>query len=222
MTDLLSSCFIDIDYYNSLLIDYPEDQIDVSIETDKVERFNLISNYVTTFFEKYTNRLLKSRDYSYLSTDTDSYNPDVTIFDGILGNFFYFPNYPVNSITTFIVSDNIILEASDYSDTSGYFLYKPAGKLKYYGGFDYGYLQNIKIKYNAGYSDTSMEYSTLQYLTFQAVKQLIDMNPSDNLILSETLGSYKYTNKTTSTNKSLIISSDIILLLDTFKRINFA
>ena len=225
MTELSEYCFIDLTYYNSMLLDNPDEQIDETTETDKVEKFNIICNYVTSFFENFTKRLLKERQYSYDILDTTSFNPpELAIFDGVKGFVFWFPNYPVNLLSEFIISDVLINEATDYLDTSGYTLFKSSGKLKYLGGFDFGYFNNIKCKYTAGYSETSnnSDYKLLQYLTYQAVNQLMNTEPSDSLILSETLGSYKYTNKTISSDKSLIISNDIINLLSPYKRISFA
>lgn len=187
-----SNSFIDIDYYNSMVGE--SDLIIVSSSGqsyDEIRLTNLI-NMVATFMELFCDRLLKARDFSYISTE-DSYDPKYSIFDPPPKSIFWFPTYPVNTITTFIISDTTILPASSYDDDTGYFLYNSTGKLVYYYGFDYGYNQNIKVKWNGGYTTDHKEYEELQYLQYLLVNNFWNNDPNDDGLLSETLGNYKYT-----------------------------
>lgn len=187
-----SNAFIDIDYFNQMAGD--EDLIVISSSEQSIDELRLetLINITTKFFEEFCNRLLKARDFSY-DPASDNYNPEYSIFDPPLKTIFWFPTYPVNSITEFTISDTAIIASTGYADDSGYFLYSKTGKLVYSYGFDYGYIQNIKVKWNGGYDTTHEEYKELQYLTYLFVKYLWDNDPNDDGLISETLGNYKYT-----------------------------
>lgn len=183
---LLSSAFIDSAYFRYMT----EEEIDEGSE-DEIRLIYLI-NAITVMFEKVCGRKLKARDFSYDPLSVN-YDFQYSIFDPPPRTIFWFPTYPVNSLTTFIVSDDTITEATDYEDTDGYFLYPENGKLVYSYGFDYGYNQNVKAVWNGGYSSTNSAYNELQYLTYQVVKKLWDSEPGDDEKISETLDNYKYT-----------------------------
>lgn len=183
---LLSSAFIDVDYFRIIT----DDDIDSGSNDEK--RLIYLINSVTKIFENICGRKLKSRNFSYDST-SDDYDPLYAIFDPPPEKIFWFPTYPVNSLTTLIISDETITASTGYDDDDGYFLYSKTGKLYYSYGFDYGYNQNIKTIWNGGYSSTDDEYAELQYLTYQVVKKLWDGDPTSDDLLSEKLGSYQYT-----------------------------
>jgi hypothetical protein len=183
---LLTTALIDIDYYETMS---GEDTTDI---TDRIE--NLI-NITTISFEKFCNRLLKARDFDYLSTSSD-YNQLYTIFDGIEGKQFYFPTYPVNTLTTLVISDLTITAATDYDDLDGYHLYNSRGMLIYHGGFDFGYNKNVKIKWNGGYTANHEDMEELKYLCFDMVRTMNQNieNAMNTTLKSEKIGNYAYTN----------------------------
>lgn len=184
--------FIDIDYFNLMANDEDLVVISSSGQSDDESRLENLINVTTKFFEEFCNRPLKARDFSYDPLSVN-YSPEYAIFDPPPKTIFWFPTYPVNSITEFIISATTIIAATDYTDDTGYFLYSKNGKLVYSYGFDYGYIQNVKVKWNGGYNSNHQEYSDLQYLTYLFVKFLWDNDPNDDGLISETLGNYKYT-----------------------------
>lgn len=184
---IANESFIDVDYYNSIA--------GTEIEEESAEYLNLesIINSTISFMEAVCNRPLKARDFSYDPED-ETYNEDFAIFDGIAGVTFYFPTYPVNSLTKLIISGVTVNEASDFDDTSGYFLYKKKGKLIYSGGFGYGYNKNVKMIYNAGYVEDTTDYLNLQRIQYDLVYNTMQNDGGvDGGIIAETLGNYKYT-----------------------------
>lgn len=192
--ELISIALIDIDYYKEIMGLTILSQTD----TDKVTGF---INSVSMTFEKFCNRPLVARDFDYAPTVTvdgvtsanPAYNEKYSIFDGIAGTEFYFPTYPVNSITTLMINDVVIAAATDYDDLTGYHLYNSRGKIVYYGSFYEGYNRNIKIKWNGGYAATAAEMEELKYLCFDMVKTLIN-SPTNPNLQSEKIGNYSYTN----------------------------
>lgn len=179
---LSTNAFIDYAYYNSL-------SGESFTSTD--QQLIILINTITEIFETTANRLLKARDFSY-DLDSVSYNADYSIFDPPENENFYFPTFPVNSITEIKISDVIITAATDYYADDGYVLYNRAGKLYYYNGFDYGYFKNIKIKWNGGYASGSPLYSALQYWTYLSVNKMLN-NTVNSEMLSESIGNYRYT-----------------------------
>jgi hypothetical protein len=176
--------FIDEDYFFYM---NNETEAYDDVEIDKIRN---IINYITNLFEYFCGRKLKARDfYSY---DEEDMEEEYAIFDPPRGEIFWFPTYPINSITSFTISGVNISEATDYDDTIGYFLYKKTGKLVYSYGFDYGYLKNIKVDWNGGYNDTHSEYAELQYLTYNMCSELWSINPGEGNLISETIGNYKW------------------------------
>jgi hypothetical protein len=159
-------------------------------DNDKKIMITWAINGVSEQFERFCNRPLKARDYSYLPADA-SYNPDRSIFDPPPKNVFWFPTYPVNSLTTLLVYDVAVAASTDNLATDGYILYNKTGKLIYDQGFYYGYYKTIKVKWNGGYSATSYEMSELQMLCFKMVNSLLGMK-SNPLLQSETIGGYQY------------------------------
>jgi len=182
-TILLSEyAFIDEEYFL-----YTSGETEDSNNSDKI---NILINYVTNLFEYFCGRKLKARDfYSY---DEEDMEEEYAIFDPPKGNTFWFPTYPINSITSFTISGINISEATNYDNTTGYFLYKKTGKLVYSYGFDYGYNKNIKVDWNGGYNNTHSEYSELQYLTYLMCSELWNVNPGESNLISETIGNYKW------------------------------
>jgi len=178
-------------------------------DTDKVIS---IINSVSRMFEMICNRPLKATTYDYAPTITsgdppvESDNPDYSeryaFFDGIQGTAFYFPTYPVNSITTLLINDVVISAATSYDDLTGYHLYKANGRIDYYGSFYYGYNKNIKIKWNGGYASTTPEMEELKFLCYTMVQTIINTPANPNL-QSEKIGNYSYTNYAPSVIKDL-------------------
>lgn len=188
---LSEHAFIDIDYFNQMADDNLVVESSSGQSTDELRLVALI-NSVTVFMEKFCNRPLKARDFSYISTDS-SYNPQYAIFDPPSGENFWFPTYPVNSITTFLVSGTAIVPTAEYDlSDDGYVLYASMGKLYYPYGFDLGYRQNVKIKWNGGIQEGTDEYEQLKYIQYLFVRQLFDSDPINDDIVSETLVNYSY------------------------------
>lgn len=166
-----------------------------TLDTDRIA--NLI-NAVSSAFELFCSRKLRERTYTYVEGDQNltngiCYVPEYCIFDGIKGNHFYFPTYPVSLITSFSISGIAITEAAvtEYTLTDYYKLYKSRGLLKYDGGFDCGYYQNILTVWKGGYSSTSSEMEHLKYLCFLAMKDFLNA-PENNQMQSERIGDYQY------------------------------
>lgn len=181
-----------------------------SLESSRTDFIVSTINAVSNMFEKICNRPLKAKTYDYAPTiivnNVETANPDYdekySIFDGIAGTEFYFPTYPVNSITTLLVNDVEVIAATDYEDLTGYHLYNSRGKIVYYGGFYEGYNRNVKIKWNGGYSATSPEMEELKFLCYTMVNTVINTPANPNL-QSEKIGNYSYTNYAPNVIKEL-------------------
>lgn len=188
--------FIDVDDFNVMT---GSTLVPVSSSTQSADEMRLITliNTVILFMEKFCNTLLKARDFSYLVADVTSYNPKYSIFDPPQNDVFWFPITPVNSITTFMISDVVITPATNYEASDGYVLYSSSGKLYYAEGFEYGYKQNVKVKWNGGYVEGTDDYTQLQYLQYLFVKFLWNEEPINDNIISEVFSNYSY--KKTST-----------------------
>jgi hypothetical protein len=184
-----------------------QQQVNSSYETDDggpVDEFVIRSiNAASTTFEKFCNRRLKAQYYSYDPDDADpqkvgagilyNYDLEYTVFDPPKNSRFWFPTYPINSITKFLVRDVEVTPSINYLATDGYILYKNQGYLIYEQGFDFGYYKCVKVKWNGGYEDGSDEMYQLQHLLFQSMKTIISA-PENPLLQSETIGSYQYQN----------------------------
>jgi len=187
---LNDNALIDTTYFYQMYSD--EDWLEDEKEKSRIEE---LINAVSFEFEKFCNRKLKARDYTYDSED-EAYSIDLiqySVFDAPTGYTFWFPTYPVNSVTEFIVSGITIsaADADDYDASDGYILYPRRGKIIYSQGFDYNYLQNIKIKWNGGYSDDHEAMSDLKFLCFSAIKQFMNA-PDNEMMQSERIGNYTY------------------------------
>lgn len=172
--------------------------------------FELLINSISAFMERETDRKLAARDYSYaVSTDKDD-----AIGDGDGTTQFFTKQHPINSITELKIGDDVIAAASDW-DEDGYFFYPAEGKIYYESGFDAGYPQNIKLKYNAGYAATTAEYDTLNLICCALIKYIWD-NKSRLGLKSEFLGRYRYT-------RGMLKETDewIFETLNTFRRRSF-
>jgi hypothetical protein len=188
---LNNNALIDTTYFYQMYVD--EDWLEDEKEKTRIEE---MINAVSSEFEKFCNRKLKARDYTYDPEDTSDYsieNLHYAIFDAPQGSTFWFPTYPVNSITEFIISGTAITVAAsnDYDASDGYMLYPRRGKIIYGQGFDYSYLQNVQIKWNGGYDDDHESMSDLKYLCFSAIKQFINA-PDNEMLQSERIGNYTY------------------------------
>lgn len=190
-----SNSFIDVDDFNMMA---GETLVPVSSSTQSADEMRLITliNSVIGFMERFCNRLLKARTFSYLPADVLTYDPSNSIFDPPKGDTFWFPTYPVNSITTFLISDIAVTPATTYDADDGYVLYSAKGNLFYYDGFDYGSRQNVKVKWNGGIVSGTDDYTQLQYLQYLFVKNLWDSDPSNDDIISETFSNYSYKKST--------------------------
>ena len=173
------------------------------LDPDRIEHF---INAISTAFEKFCNRYLIERTYTYVSGDDDPpnvyYVPEYTIFDAPPQTVFWFPTYPVSEITDFQITDEVITAATDYEADDGYLLYNRTGKLVYGYGFDYSYMQNVKVKWTGGYAPDSPEISHLRYLCFLAIKDIVNA-PQNMTYSSETIGQYSYKTIPTYFLKSL-------------------
>lgn len=183
--------FIDVDDFNMMA---GETLVPVSSSTQSVDEMRLVTliNTVVGFMEKFCNRLLKARTFSYLPADILTYDPKHSIFDPPQGDTFWFPTAPVNSITTFMISDEVITPATTYDADDGYVLYASKGSLFYYDGFDYGSKQNVKVKWNGGIASGTDDYTQLQYIQYLFVKYLFDDDPTKDDLISETFSNYAY------------------------------
>lgn len=210
-TILSANAFIDYAYYNSIFGT-------TYAVTD--EKLIILINTVTEIFETVCNRFLKARDFSYISTDV-AYNPEFSIFDPPEKDIFYFPTYPVNTLTTFKISGTIITSATDYDGDDGYVLYNNIGKLVYTDGFDFGYFKNIETKWNGGYASGSHYYSSLQYWSALAVNKFLN-NPVDSELVSESIGNYKYTKNPEYLSQFKGLFPDVYLNLLQLRKREFA
>jgi hypothetical protein len=186
--------FINLSYYNMLNLS------DIASGSDEGDRLSSIINSNILIMEKFCNRPLKARNFYYeapveeLEGEIYNYDEKYSTFNPPEGTSFWFPTYPVNSITEFLITGTAISPSTDYTGDDGYILYKSKGNLYYSGGFDYGYFNNVKIKWNGGYSSSHIEdYNQLQYIQFLFTKFLYDNDPINDSIIKETLSNYSYT-----------------------------
>jgi hypothetical protein len=180
-----TSSFIDLEYFNTMT------GLSIVEGSDEETRFIVCANAVINIMEYFCGRKLKSRTYLYTNADDEEF----TIFDAPEGTNFWFPAYPVTNIAAFYISDVLIAAATSYSDTTGYFLNKKMGKLTYFYGFDYNYLQNIKTSYTAGYGYATLEYRDLQKISYDLIFDMYDNSSgvSSSNVISERIGEYSYT-----------------------------
>ena len=174
------------------------------LSTDRLENF---INTVSMAFEKFCNRPLIERTYTHVLADDAPNNgiyyiPEYTIFDSPPQTIFWFPTYPINTITSFEISGITISAATGYTADTGYVLYNHTGKLVYTYGFDYPYLQNVKVKWKGGHSVNSVEMSHLRYLCFITIKDLINA-PQNMTFEQEKIGQYSYKTMPTQVMTSL-------------------
>ena len=188
---LNKNALIDSTYYFQMSDD--EDLLEDERAKNMIED---MINAVSTQFEKFCNRLLVERTFTHDETDTDNYDLNLLrycIFDAPKLASLYFPTYPVTTLTKIEVSGTEIsvAESDDYDASEGYILYHSKGKLIYSQGFDYPYLQNVKIIWKGGYNDDHPEMSDLKYLCFMAVKNFVNA-PDNSMMESERMGNYTY------------------------------
>lgn len=153
-------------------------------------------NAVSTQFEKFCNRLLVERTFTHDTEDTNNYDAALLhycIFDAPKLASLYFPTYPVTTLTKLEISGTeiSIAESDDYDASEGYILYNSKGKLIYSQGFDFPYLQNVKIIWKGGYNDDHPEMSDLKYLCYMAIKNYVNA-PDNSMMESERMGNYTY------------------------------
>lgn len=174
------------------------------MDTDRIEHF---INAVSTAFEKFCNRPLIQRTYTYEPAEDNPsadtyYSPEFTIFDAPPKTTFWFPTYPVSDITYFEISGIEVSVATDFEANTGYMYYIRTGKLVYAYGFDYPYKQNVRVKWTGGYAADSPEISHLRYLAFNSTRDLIN-SPQNMTYESEKIGQYQYKTIPTYFMKSL-------------------
>lgn len=187
--ELNANALIDIEtFYHmfKILVDGSLDEED----PDKKITITWAINSVSKAFESFCNRPLKAQDYTYDQTKA-WYSQSMSIFDPPRYSTFFFPTYPINSVTIFTVRDIIIPLSTNGLATDGYILYNKTGKLIYEQGFDYGYFQTIKTSWNGGYNIESDEMAELQALCFKMVKAILTAQ-SNPMLQSETIGGYQY------------------------------
>ena len=199
---LNANAIMDATYFNQM---WQGEELTV----DRIEHF---INAVSTAFEKFCNRFLIERSYTFDDDDLIDeesepikgiYNiPEYTIFDAPPQTSFWFPTYPVSSVSLFQISGTEISSATDFLGDNGYILYNRTGKLVYSYGFDYPYLQNVKVKWIGGYSSSSIEMSHIRYLCFLSIKDIIN-SPQNMTYESEKIGQYSYKTIPTYFLKSL-------------------
>lgn len=182
--------FIDLTYYNAMagtsIVSAP-----ANVEYSNWEA---TANFVAQMFRQLANRPLKARDYSPVEGNV-AYSPEFAIFDGVKGWSFFLPTYPVNSINELMISGTVISKASatEYDESDKYYLVSPIGKIFYYGGFNFGERQNVKVTWNGGYSNTSPEYEEFRFLEFSWIRKILNEGVDlGSDVISETLGIYKY------------------------------
>ena len=188
---LNKNALIDSTYYFQM-----SDEEDL-LEDERIK--NMIEdliNAVSTQFEKFCNRFLVERTFTYDIADTVNYDVNLlhySIFDAPKLGFLYLPTYPVSSITKLEISGVEISAAAsdDYDASDGYMLYNAAGKIIYSQGFDFPYLQNVKIIWKGGYNDDHPEMSDLKYLCYMAIKNYVNA-PDNSMMESERMGNYTY------------------------------
>lgn len=166
-----------------------------TVDNDYLE--NLI-NGISASIELFCNRPLTEVSYTFEESEHDEANnvyyiPELTIFDAPPKATFWFPTYPISTLTYFEISGIQIsaADADDYSADTGYVLYKRRGKLIYADGYDYPYLQNVQVKWKGGYPADSAEMSHLKYLCFLAMKDSLNA-PQNMTYEMEKIGNYSY------------------------------
>lgn len=188
---LNENALIDTTYFYQMYSE--EDWIEDEKEKAMIEA---IINAVSSEFEKFCNRKLVARNYTYDSGDTDDYDVKLlhyAVFDAPKDYTFWFPTYPVNTVSEFVISGTAISEAAadDYDASDGYILYRRKGKIFYGQGYDFNYRQNIQVKWNGGYTEEHEEMADLKYLCFSAIKQFMNA-PDNEMLQSERIGNYTY------------------------------
>jgi hypothetical protein len=187
---LNANALIDTTYFFQM---YDDDSL--MSDPEQKNKIEDLINAISTAFEKFCNRTLKAKTFTF-DTDSDDYDVNYihyAIFDAPKGNTFWFPTYPVNSVTSFYVSGLEVSAAAfdDYTASNGYIIYGKQGKIFYSRGFDYDYKKNVKVEWNGGYTDDHVEMSDLKYQCFLAMRQYLNM-PTNALLESERIGNYSY------------------------------
>jgi len=208
--ELSPRSFVDLEYYKLASGETFED------DSDEAQNVIVMLNSTIKLMENICKKPLKERLITFDPLEEDyELDEDLSIFDGITGDTFWFPLDPINSINRLIISGNAIPKCESYLDTEGYYLYPKLGKLKCYRGFDHGYLGNIYIEYSAGYKSGSEEFNDLQKIQMDMVSNFNE-NGSDSNYISETIGNYRYQK---ATPKDL--SNDFGIPLSVFNRLNY-
>lgn len=188
---LNKNALIDSTYYFQMSED--EDSLEDEIVKNMIKD---MINAVSTQFEKFCNRLLIERIFTHDTSDTDNYDATLLhycVFDAPKLASFYFPTYPVTTLTKLEISGTEIsvAESDDFDASNGYILYNTAGRIIYSQGFDFPYLQNVKMIWTGGYNDDHPELSDLKYLCYLAIKNYVNA-PDNSMMESERMGNYAY------------------------------
>ena len=186
---LAINALIDKDYYVTFM---GESLTDYAAGSAAEARLYASINLVSSMFESFCNRNLLARDYTYDELSVN-YNQKYSVFTGNGKNTLWLPTYPINSVTKLLIEDVEIDAATDYSDTSGYFIKANLGKIIYENTFPCGYNQNIKISWNGGYAADSLELGELKTLCFEMVKTIfLNMQNNNEHYRREQIGTYSY------------------------------
>lgn len=208
---LSENCFIDLTYFNIMT------GLTISVGSNDELKFNNLCNSVVSLMEGYCGRPLKSRRFSYVSSDYN-YDPENTIIlNPPSGDTFYFPTYPVSNIEEFNIDDVEITPATDFSGSDGYILFNKQGKMVYYNGFG----TYITCIYTGGYDYLLHpdQFDDLQYITYLLISELWFASPGSTQLASEKIGNYSYTNfDIKQVSKTLGLSPSVFYKLGKYKR----
>lgn len=148
----------------------------------------LIDN-ASSFIDNDCRRRLKATDYdSAVTADQEN-----CWYDGDASRILILRQYPVNSVSSLVVSGATIDAASvtDYYGSTGYVIYQSRGHLFYGSGFAAG-IKNVRVSYNAGYATDSREWYELRQLC-QSLVGWVFNNRSHLGFKSERFMNYAYT-----------------------------
>jgi len=150
------------------------------------ELFRKLINQSSSFIEKETDRNLVAQDYD---PDTDYENAR---YDGTGKKKLHLRQYPINSVTTLVISGDTVTAATDtdYYGSTGYVIYKSRGMLFYDYGFDVG-IKNVRVTFNAGYTSGTKELDDLKLLCNSLIGWVYSHRKNLGF-KSERIGNYSY------------------------------
>lgn len=110
----------------------------------------------------------------------------VIYVDGTGTQYLLTPNFPINSVTE--ISIGAINSTYTAIDLDEVYIDYVLGELYYTGGFVSG-VKNVKLTYNAGYSDIPDD---LSLLCVQVIVDTVSLSSKDGNVTREKLGDYEY------------------------------